>query len=130
MVVFGGYGFNKSHAAAYGLLAYQTAYLKCNYPREFMTTLLNTEIEDTDKIAIYVNECTAMGIPVKPPDVQKSEIRFSMEDEGIRYGLFAIKNVGSSAAESLVNERGKHGKFKSFFDFCSRIDSSSGLQLK
>lgn len=123
MVTFGGYGFNKSHAAAYGLLAYQTAYLKCNYPIEFMTTLLNTEIEDTDKIFFYINECETMNMVVNPPDVQKSESRFSIEGDGIRYGIAAIKNVGSSAAGAVVSERLENGKYKSFFDFCARVDS-------
>ena len=123
MLKFGGYGFNKSHAAAYGLLACQTAWLKCNYPLEFMSTLLNTEIEDTDKISMYMNECLSMNIPVKPPDVQKSSAKFSIEETGIRYGLSAIKNVGILTAEAIVIERVKNGEFKSFFDFFCRVDS-------
>ncbi|MDE2314323.1 MAG: hypothetical protein KGL04_09135, partial [Elusimicrobia bacterium] len=130
MVQFGGYGFNKSHSAAYGVLAYQTAYLKANYPVEFMTAVLSSEIGHSavdvegkeNKMVTYLDEAKGMGIPILPPDVQKSEARFSIEDSGaIRFGLVAVKNVGSGAAESIIAAR-RQGPFKSLNDFCERID--------
>jgi len=119
---FGAYGFNKSHSAAYATLAYQTAYLKTNYPTEYMCALLTCEMGDTDKVAQYVEECRRMGIEVKAPSVQESEADFTIEKEGvIRYGLQAVKNVGSAAIESIIKARSRE-KFKSFYDFCSRVD--------
>src|ERR1700737_5251214 len=102
---FAGYGFNKSHSAAYGLISYQTAYLKANYPVEFMAGLLSNEINNTDKISTFVSECKRMGIPILPPDVNRSGLKFSPENSAgdggeanaIRYGLAAIKNVGQGA---------------------------------
>lgn len=129
MVKFGGYGFNKSHSAAYGLLAYQTAYLKANFPLEYMTSLITSEIGHNalvegkeNKLVTYVNEAKAMGIEILPPDVQKSEVKFSMENGKIRFGLVAIKNVGEGAAESIVAARKEGGAFKSLDEFCGRVD--------
>ncbi|MFH1415631.1 MAG: DNA polymerase III subunit alpha [Elusimicrobiota bacterium] len=120
---FGAYGFNKSHSAAYATLAYQTAYLKANYPTEYMAALLTCEMHDTDNIAKYVAECERMGIKVFNPCALRSGIEFSIEEEGaIRYGLLAIKNVGAAAIESIVETREKSGKFRTFYDFCSRVD--------
>jgi DNA polymerase-3 subunit alpha len=139
---FAGYGFNKSHSAAYGLISYQTAYLKANYPVEFMAGLLSNEINNTDKISTFVGECKRMGIPILPPDVNRSGLKFSPEtweepprpDVGhgaeaaptlnaIRYGLAAIKNVGQGAMELAIREREARGEFTSLEDFCRRLDS-------
>jgi DNA polymerase-3 subunit alpha len=122
MVKFGGYGFNKSHASAYGLLAYQTAWLKANYPLEYMTVLLSSEMEDTDKIVEYITECHQMGINVLPPSVEKSFSEFRIENGSIRFGLLAIKNVGQGAIDSIVAARKSGGMFKSLYDFCVGVD--------
>ena len=137
---FAGYGFNKSHSAAYGLITYRTAYLKANYPVEFMSALLSNAVNDTDKIAILVAECQRMGIPIHPPDVNKSQLKFVPEKVasaqvngdapapdaavalGIRFGLAAIKNVGEIAMCTVIGEREKSGPFKSMEDFCARLD--------
>jgi len=129
---FAGYGFNKSHSAAYGLISYQTAYLKANYPVEFMAGLLSNEINNTDKISTFVGECKRMGIPILPPDVNRSGLKFSPETTGaalqgeanaIRYGLAAIKNVGQGAMEAAIREREERGEFTTLEDFCRRLDS-------
>ncbi len=132
---FAGYGFNKSHSAAYGVISYQTAYLKANYPVEFMAGLLSNEINNTDKISVFVGECKRMGIPILPPDMNRSSLKFTPEvsvvaggaDPGysnaIRYGLAAIKNVGEGAMTSAIAERERGGEFTSLEDFCSRVDS-------
>ena len=126
---FAGYGFNKSHAAAYGWISYQTAYLKANHPLEFMSALLSNEVNNTDKIAIFVAECQRMGIKILPPDLNSSLLKFRpAEFEGnpaIRFGLAAIKNVGGAAMEAAIAERESDGSYKSLEDFCSRIDSKS-----
>ncbi len=119
---FSGYGFNKSHSTAYALISYRTAYLKANYPVEFMTALLTSERDNTDKIVEYVNESLRMGLKVQPPDINESEALFKVEDAStIRFGLLAIKNVGRGAAESIVAQREKI-KFKSLDDLCQRVD--------
>ena len=145
---FAGYGFNKSHSAAYGVISYQTAYLKANYPVEFMAGLLSNEINNTDKISVFVGECKRMGIPILPPDMNRSSLKFTPEvcsrpvgrarprrapspnDHAskdacttIRYGLAAIKNVGEGAMASAIAERERGGDFTSLEDFCSRVDS-------
>ena len=122
MEKFAGYGFNKSHAAAYALVAYQTAYFKANYPVEFMAALLTSEMGDTDKIVKYIDECRAMDIQVQPPDVNRSAVRFSVAGETIRFGLAAIKNVGEAAMESILRARAGEGPFRSLDDFCARVD--------
>ncbi|MCM8795416.1 MAG: DNA polymerase III subunit alpha [Candidatus Omnitrophica bacterium] len=119
---FSGYGFNRSHSTAYALISYRTAYLKANFPVEFMTALLNSERDNTDKIVEYVNEANRMGIKILPPDINESDALFKTTDEKtIRFGLLAIKNVGAGAIESIVGAR-KEGKFSSLEDFCQRID--------
>jgi len=123
MVKFGGYGFNKSHASAYALLAYQTAWLKANYPLQYMTVLLSSEMENTDKIVEYISECHQMGIIMLPPSVDKSFSEFRIENGGIRFGLLAIKNVGQAAIESIITARESGGPFNSLYDFCVRVDS-------
>nr|MBA2433701.1 DNA polymerase III subunit alpha [Chthoniobacterales bacterium] len=125
---FAGYGFNKSHSAAYGVISYQTAYLKAHYPVEFMAGLLSNEISKTDnKISLFVGECKRMGIPILPPDMNRSSLKFTPEpnDRGmaIRYGLAAIKNVGGGAMAAAIAERERGGDFTSLEDFCSRVDS-------
>jgi DNA polymerase III subunit alpha len=119
---FAGYGFNKSHAACYGLVAYQTAYLKANHPVEFMAALLTSEMEKTDKIVQYMEECRSMGLRVEAPDVNLSGARFTVVGNVIHFGLAAIKNVGASAIESIVRSRDQAGRFSSLADFCARAD--------
>jgi DNA polymerase-3 subunit alpha len=119
---FAGYGFNKSHAACYGLVAYQTAYLKANYPVEFMAAVLTSEMERTDKIVQYMDECRAMGLSVAPPDVNLSAAKFAVSGDTIRFGLAAIKNVGATAIESIIALRQSGGPFRSLGDFCVRAD--------
>ena len=123
MAYFAGYGFNKSHSTAYAFLAYQTAYLKANYPVEFMASLLSSEIRNTDKITRYIDECKNMGIEVLPPDINESYANFTVVGNNIRFGLAAIKNVGEAAVKSIIESRKKGGKFKSIQDFFKRIDS-------
>ncbi len=122
MEQFAGYGFNKSHSAAYALLAYQTAYLKTHYPVEFMAALLTSVSGSTDDVVKYINECREMGIPVEPPDVNVSDANFTPHGEAIRFGLSAVKNVGHNAIESIVNARKEIGAFRSIFQFCEKVD--------
>lgn len=118
---FGEYGFNKSHSAAYALVAYQTAYLKAYYPAEFISSLMNIEIDKSERIVVYINECKKKGIEVLPPDINESSEKFKVTKDGkIRFGLTAIKNVGKSAVLDILDERSK-GKFKDFMDFLKRI---------
>ncbi len=119
---FASYGFNKSHAATYTVLAYQTGYLKAHYPAEYMAATLSSEMDNTDKIVILIDDCRKLGIPVLPPDVNESGVLFSVTKNGIRFGLSAIKNVGVSAVEQIVKTRSEQGKFTDIFDFCSRVD--------
>ncbi len=119
---FGRYGFNKSHSTAYALIAFQTAYLKVHYPVHYIASLLTGELNDTAKIYQYISEARQMGIEVLPPDINKSGAYFEASENSILYALAAIKNVGESAALSIVEEREKNGSFKSIFDFTSRVD--------
>lgn len=120
---FSGYGFNKSHSTAYALISYRTAYLKANFPVEFMTALLTSERDNTDKIVEYVNEASRMGLRVLPPDINESEALFKVTGKDtIRFGLLAVKNVGVGAVESIIDSRKKDGAFKSLEDLCSRVD--------
>ena len=122
MEQFAGYGFNKSHAAAYAIVAYQTAYLKANYPVEFMAALLSSETSDTDKIVKYIEECRTMGLEVLPPDVNESSSDFTVVGEKIRFGLVAVKNVGETAIQSILASRRQEGRFQDLFGFCERVD--------
>ncbi len=122
---FAQYGFNKSHATAYALLAYQTAYLKVHYPVQFMAALLSSEIGNTDKIVMYIAECKDMGIPVLPPDVNESELPFHSTAGKILFGMLAIRNVGAGAIQSILEQRKANGRFRSLFDFCEAVDSRS-----
>ncbi|MCI0530269.1 MAG: DNA polymerase III subunit alpha, partial [Nitrospira sp.] len=122
MAYFAGYGFNKSHSAAYALITYQTAHLKAHHPLEFMTALLTSEMGNEDKIVRYIGECRTMGIKILPPDVNESDMNFTVVPEGIRFGLAAVKNVGSSAIEAIVAARSEKGRFTALFDFCIKVD--------
>ncbi|MBU1418029.1 MAG: DNA polymerase III subunit alpha [Proteobacteria bacterium] len=123
MAKFAGYGFNKSHSAAYALISYQTAYLKAHYPAQFMAALLSCDMNNTDKIVLYINECREHDIEVLPPDINESIINFSVRNDRIRFGLAAVKNVGKSALESIIQEREENGRYSSLEDFCNRVDS-------
>lgn len=122
MEKFAGYGFNKSHSAAYAVISYQTAYIKAHYPAEFMAAIITSEVSNSDKILSHVSACRDMGIEVLPPDVNKSFNEFTVESESIRYGLSGIKGVGEGAVESIVEEREKDGAFSSLLDFCVRVN--------
>ena len=122
METFAGYGFNKSHSAAYAMISYQTAYLKAHYPVEFITALLTSEKNSRDKIIKHISGCKDMGIEILPPDINESVNDFSVSGERIRFGLGAVKNVGAGAVESIINSRTSDGKFTSFTDFLSRVD--------
>ncbi|MBW2328235.1 MAG: DNA polymerase III subunit alpha [Deltaproteobacteria bacterium] len=124
MAKFAGYGFNKSHSAAYALIAYQTAYLKAHYPAQFLAALLSCDVDNTDKVVKYINECKQMGIDVMPPDINESDHDFTVIKDRIRFGLAAVKNVGDAALDSIIEERAAQGMYTSLADFCGRIDSS------
>src|SRR5450432_361416 len=121
---FAGYGFNKSHAAAYAIVAYQTAYLKANYPVEFLSAMMTNDMGDTKKLGEFIAEARIMGIEVLPPDVNESEIFFAPAREGkaFRFGLAAVKNVGEAAVEAILKARAEGGKFKSLSELCERVD--------
>ena len=121
---FAGYGFNKSHAAAYAVVAYQTAYLKAHYPVEFLSALCTNDMGDTSKLTVLVNEAKAMGIDVLPPDINESQVQFAPARDGtvIRYGLAAIKGVGEAAVEAMLAAREETGAFSSLPDLCNRVD--------
>ena len=122
MEYFAGYGFNKSHSTAYALLAYQTAWLKANYPSHFMAALLTIERQNTDKLATYLGECRDMGVSILAPDINASGLHFTVVDEGIRFGLTAIKNVGEAAIQSILGAREAHGRITSLNRLCEEID--------
>lgn len=119
---FADYGFNKSHSAAYALVAYQTAYLKANYPQEFMAAMLSSVMGTNDKIGTYIEQSRHMGIDVLPPDINASKSSFTVDANAIRFGLAAVKNVGEAALVNLIKVREKDGPFKSLVDFCARVD--------
>lgn len=123
MAGFAEYGFNKSHSAAYAVVTYRTAYMKAYYPKEFMAACLTSESGNTDKLAEYVNECRALGFEVLPPDINKSLGDFSVEGDTVRYGLSAIKGIGSEPVDNIVKAREKLGPFKDICDFIQRIDT-------
>ncbi|MBA2260993.1 MAG: DNA polymerase III subunit alpha [Acidobacteria bacterium] len=122
MEFFAGYGFNKSHSTTYAWVAYQTAYLKANYPRHFMAALLTIEAANTDKLAMYLGECRDLGVPVLPPDVNRSELPFTVGPDGVRFGLCAVKNVGEGAVQSILSVRKELGPFDSLFTLCEHAD--------
>ncbi len=120
--VFAGYAFNKSHAACYSEVAYKNAYLKANYPKEYMSASLTMDRNNTERITILLDDCRRMDIPVLPPDVNESTLYFTPTEEGIRYGMAAIKNVGEGAVQSMVDTRVQSGPYETLFEFCERID--------
>jgi len=125
MEKFAGYGFNKSHAAGYALLSYQTAYLKKYHPREFMAALMSCDYDKTDKVVKAINECNRMNIKILPPDINSSGVDFTVVEEGIRFGLAAVKNVGMNAVEAIIKSREDEGPFVSIYGFCRRVDLRS-----
>ncbi len=122
MEKFAGYGFNKSHSAAYALVSYQTAWLKAHFPAAFMAAVLSADMDNTDKVVTLIDECRDMRLEIMGPDVNHSGYRFTVEDGRIRYGLGAIKGVGQGAIEGLVAERERGGPFQDLYDFCRRVD--------
>jgi len=122
MAQFAGYGFNKSHSAAYALLAYHTAYLKTHYPVEFMAALLTSVTGNTDDVVKYINECREMGIAVEPPDINVSDANFTPHGAAIRFGLAAVKNVGHNAIDSIIAGRKKLSRYKSIYEVCENVD--------
>jgi len=118
---FAGYGFNKSHSAAYAMIAYQTAYLKAHFPVEFMAAVLTSEMHSSDNVVKYIAECRNQNIPVLPPDINESNREFTVTGEAIRFGLAAVKNVGDAAIESIIATR-EEGRYASLFEFCQRVD--------
>jgi len=123
LVPFSGYAFNKSHTAGYGLVSYWTAYLKANYPAEYMAALLTSVKDDKDKMAVYLNECRRMGIKVLPPDVNESDANFTPRGTDVRFGLSAVRNVGSNVVASVVDTRRSKGRYKSFVDFLEKAEA-------
>ena len=119
---FAGYGFNKSHSAAYAMVSYQTAYLKANFPVEYMAAILSCEIDKGEKIVTFTEECKSMGIEVHPPDINRSGASFVIDGNTIRFGLGAIKNVGMHAIEAALQVREEGGEFKNIYDYCARVD--------
>ena len=124
LVPFSDYAFNKAHTAGYGLVSYWTAFLKANYPAEYMAALLTSVRDDKDRSAIYLNECRRMGIKVLPPDVNDSDLNFTPRGSDIRFGLSAVRNVGSNVVESLIATRARLGRFESFHDFIAKVDAT------
>jgi DNA polymerase-3 subunit alpha len=122
MEYFAGYGFNKSHSTTYAWVAYQTAYLKANFPWHFMAALLTIEAANTDKLAMYLGECRELGIPILPPDLNQSQLAFTVEPEGVRFGLCAVRNVGEGAILSMLAVRKELGKVTSLFTLCEQVD--------
>ena len=131
MAKFAGYGFNKSHAAAYALVAYQTAYLKANHPVEFLAASMTLDLGNTDKLAHFRPELDRLRIKLLPPDINRSEVAFAVETDpktgqpAIRYALAAVKGVGAQAMADLVAERERNGPFRDLFDFAARLDTKS-----
>ena len=123
MEKFAGYGFNKSHSAAYALVAYQTGWLKAHYPAEFMAATISSDMDKTDKVVTFIDECRAMKLDLLPPDVNRGQFHFSVDAEGrIIYGLGAIKGLGEGPVENIIAARTEGGPFKDLFDFCARVD--------
>ena len=119
---FAGYGFNKSHSAAYALVSYQTAWLKAHYPSQFMAATMSSDMDKTDKVVTFIEEVRAMGIALLPPDVNRGEFHFTVDErDNIIYGLGAIKGLGEGPVDNIIAAR-KEGPFLNLFDFCARVD--------
>lgn len=123
MIDFAKYAFNKSHAAAYAVVAYQTAYLKCHYPEEFMAALITSVLDRTDKVSEYIAHCRRLGIQILPPDINEGYSEFSVSNGAIRYGLSALKSVGRPVIDAIVEERNQHGNYKDLKDFVNRLSN-------
>ena len=121
---FANYAFNKAHAVSYAVVAYQTAYFKCHFTREYMAALLTSVLDNSDKVSGYIGECRECGIALLPPDINRSADRFTVEEGGIRFGLVAIKNIGRGFIQAVMRERETGGRFTSLYDFCSRMNGS------
>ena len=121
MAEFAKYAFNKSHAACYAVVSYETAYLKAYYPPEFMAAMLNSYLGNLDKVPVYIDECKSLNIDILKPSINESELKFKAINGNIRFGLGSIKNVGITPVENIIKERNEHGKYESFTDFCERI---------
>ncbi len=120
---FANYAFNKAHAVAYAVVAYQTAYFKCHFTKEYMAALLTSVLDNSDKVAGYINECKECGIDLLPPDINRSADRFTVEEGGIRFGLVAIKNIGRGFIQAVMRQR-EERPFASLNDFCQRMQGS------
>ena len=128
MEFFAGYGFNKSHSTTYAWIAYQTAYLKANFPWHFMAALLTIEAANTDKLAMYLGECRDLAIPILQPDINASQLAFTVEKDGVRFGLCAVKNVGEGAILSMLSVRREAGRIDSLYTLCEAGRSAAGQQ--
>ncbi len=126
---FANYGFNKSHSAAYAFVAYRTAYLKANYPVEFMAAILSSEIDSAEKIAFFINECREINIKILPPDINSSDTNFTVDGDAIRFGLGAIKGCGEAAASKIIASREEHGTYSTFLDFCERCGDAMNSRM-
>lgn len=125
MAEFAKYAFNKSHAAAYAVVSYRTAYLKAYYPEEFMAATLNSFLGNLDKIPMYIDECKRLKIDILKPDINKSFTKFTVDNGKIRFGLGSVKNVGIAAVNAIVKEREENGDYESFTDFCERMKNEA-----
>ena len=121
MMSFASYAFNKAHAAAYAYVAYQTAYLKCHYPCEFLAALLTSFLDNTNKVVQYIGECSRLGIKILPPHVNESDDSFTVADGNIHFSLLAVKNLGRNFIRRIIEERNRNGNFIDFYDFCRRM---------
>lgn len=121
MESFASYAFNKSHAAAYANVAYKTAWMKCHYPKEYLAALLTSVLDNPNKLASYTAECARLGIRVLPPNVNISNMGFTVSGDNIRFGLLAIKNLGKNVIEAIISEREQGGRFTSYYNFCKRL---------
>ena len=124
IIDFASYAFNKAHAVCYAVIAYQTAYLKCHYPREYMAALMTSVLDNTAKVSEYIAECVELGIALLPPDVNKSDDQFTVAEDGIRFGLGAVKNIGTGFVRRLMEERARSGEFQSLDEFCRRLSDA------
>ncbi len=128
MEFFSGYGFNKSHSAAYGIVTYQTAWLRCHYAAEYMAAILTSFMQSADKVTTYIEACRNAGLEILPPDINLSYTDFSVHDGKVRFGLAAIKNVGREIINQIIEERNANGEFTSLTDLCSHFGKFNPLR--